>query len=163
MPVAFMGLILAHNLAGSGAEPARQPGVRADSHVVLDLVIADWLKQSPNLNGSRPLRPGEAIVLDPKNLPRGYEPPMIGRQIFVSDQHAGARVRRANARLPGDGKVKISSHVLYLQSIEVRGNVAVVRIADNLHHNLGGSGSRYTLIRGGRGWEFMGLRTLWQN
>jgi hypothetical protein len=59
--------------------------------------------------------------------------------------------------------VKISRHVLYVQSVVVRGNVAVVRIADNLHHNQGSSGSRYTLIRGGRGWVLMPFNNVWQS
>jgi hypothetical protein len=168
----------AHHTLGCGTPGATRPATakppapdatpRPEAHIVLDLVLADWLKTSPNLTGTdRPLKPDEAIVLLRKNLPAGYEPKVAGRQILISD-----RSRKDGVKEPLTGKpsgaekqapapAKLSPHVLQVDQVKVEGDKATVKVSDNRHHYLGASGATYQLDRTPRGWMIRRPFAVW--
>ena len=149
--------------AGCATQHQQHTGadVRPDSWRVVDAAIAAWLRDSLNLNHSKPsLHRDEVLILRKNGLPEGCSPNVPSQKIMIEDipQHQGSSGGKADIA----GRAwKVSTHIVQIDAIRIKGDTAEVEISDDRHHNLGASGATYKLKRTDTGWFVLPMTEVW--
>jgi hypothetical protein len=139
--------------------------LRADQQAILDLVLSDWLRTGADLGpgAERPVKAGDGVLLERRNLPPGYSPHVKGQTVIIADVPSGLRSDDYVVIADGDKKLRIAPHVLQFDSITLRGDEATVEISHNRHLNMGGVGATINLRRSKSGWKILPGRSVWSS